>query len=103
MTALKQRAQALEFQYARQEELRFKTFARRDRMIGRWAGYVMGLDEVEAYASTLAAEQVVQPHRLLDRLKRDLALAGVTVTEADLGRRMDEFLDQASDELRRSA
>ena len=103
MTALKQRAQALEFQYARQEELRFRTEARRDRMIGRWAGYVMGLDEVEAYAATLAAEQVVEPHRLLDRLKRDLARAGVTVSEADLDRRMEQFLDQASNELRHPA
>ncbi|MCL6705406.1 DUF1476 domain-containing protein [Pseudomonas sp. R2.Fl] len=99
MTALKDRAYALETQFARQQELRFKADARRATKMGRWAAYVMGIDDVEAYAKALTATQIVEPHRLLERLHRDFANAGVAVSDADIASRMEDYLEQASEEL----
>lgn len=100
MTGLNDRARALEGQFAHQEELRFKADARRAAKIGRWAGYVMGIDDVEAYAKALTAIQIVEPHKLLERLHRDFANAGVAVSDADIASRMEEYFEQASEELR---
>jgi len=99
MTALKKRAQALENQFARQAEVEFKAKVRGSKMIGRWAAYTMGLDDVEAYARTVAIKQVVEPHRLLELLRQDFSTAGVEVSQADIDSRMHEFVEQATAEI----
>jgi hypothetical protein len=99
MTALKQRAQALENQFARQAEIQFKARVRGSKMVGRWAAYTMGLDDVEAYAGTMAVQQVVEPHRLLEQLRQDFSKAGVTVTDADIDNRIHHFIEQATEEI----
>ncbi|MBU2328360.1 MAG: DUF1476 family protein [Alphaproteobacteria bacterium] len=99
MTALKQRAQALENHFARQAEIQFKARMRGSKMAGRWAAYTMGLDDVEAYAGTVAVKQVVEPHRLLEQLRQDFCQAGVTVSDADIDSRIHHFIEQATDEI----
>jgi len=99
MTALKKRAQALENQFARQAEIQFKARVRGSKMVGRWAAYTMGLDDVEAYARTVAVKQVVEPHRLLEQLRRDFCTAGVSVSDADIDSRIHQFIEQATDEI----
>lgn len=99
MPALKKRAQALENQFARQAEIQFKAQVRGSKMIGRWAAYAMGLDDVEAYARTVAVKQVVEPHRLLEQLRQDFSKAGVEVSEADIDSRMHHFIEQATEEI----
>lgn len=99
MTALKKRAQALENQFARQAEIQFKAQVRGSKMIGRWAAYTMGLDDVEAYARSVAVKQVVEPHRLLEQLRQDFSKAGVEVSEADIDSRMHHFIEQATEEI----
>jgi hypothetical protein len=99
MTALKKRAQALENQFARQAEVEFKAKVRGSKMIGRWAAYAMGLDDVEAYARTVATKQVVEPHRLLELLRQDFTKAGVEVSQADIDSRMHDFIERATEEI----
>lgn len=99
MTALKKRAQALENQFARQAEVEFKAKVRGSKMIGRWAAYTMGLDDVEAYAQTMAVKQVVEPHRLLEQLRQDFSNAGVAVSQADIDGRMHDFIERAAEEI----
>ncbi len=99
MTALQQRARALETQYVLEQERQFKADARRAKMIGRWAGYTMGIDDVEAYAQTIAATQLVEPHRLLERLNRDFVTAGISIRPTELASRMEHYLERAAAEL----
>jgi hypothetical protein len=99
MTALKKRAQALENQYAHQAEIQFKARVRGSKMAGRWAAYTMGLDDVEAYARTVAVSEVVEPHRLLEQLRQDFCQAGVLVSDADIDSRIHQFIEQATDEI----
>jgi hypothetical protein len=99
MTALAKRAQALENQFARQAEIQFKARVRGSKMVGRWAAYTMGLDDVEAYARTVAVRQVVEPHRLLELLREDFCQAGIAVSDADIDTRIHNFIEQAADEI----
>jgi hypothetical protein len=59
----------------------------------------MGLDDVEAYARTVAVKQVVEPHRLLEQLRQDFSSAGVAVSDADIDSRIHQFIEQATDEI----
>ena len=99
MTALKKRAQALENQFAHQAEIQFKARVRGSKMLGRWAAYTMGLDDVESYARTVAVKHVIEPHRLLEQLRQDFSIAGVDVSDADIDSRIHNFIEQATDEI----
>lgn len=99
MTALKKRALALENQFAHQAEIQFKGRIRGSKMAGRWAAYTMGLDDVEAYARTVAVQQVVEPHRLLEQIRRDFRTAGVALSDADIDSRIHHFIEQATEEI----
>ncbi|MGF0537184.1 DUF1476 domain-containing protein [Agrobacterium sp. ES01] len=99
MTALRKRAKALENQFAHQQELMFKAHARRNAMMGRWAANVIGLNDADTYARDLATYQVNEPRRLLEKLQRDLAAAGVLVDDQEITTRLDELLHKATEEL----
>ncbi|WP_112828348.1 DUF1476 domain-containing protein [Rhizobium cremeum] len=99
MNNLQQRARAFEDQYAHQQEMLFKAEARRNVMIGKWAAEAMGRPDGEAYARELALTQVNEPHRLLERLRRDFEAAGVEVKDTEIQSRMLEMLHQAAEEL----
>ena len=48
MTQFDDRERAFEAKYARDEEMQFRITARRNRLLGEWAGRRMGLSETEA-------------------------------------------------------
>ncbi|ATN33183.1 hypothetical protein ACO34A_05125 [Rhizobium sp. ACO-34A] len=99
MNNLQQRARAFEDQYAHQQEMLFKAEVRRNVLIGKWAAEAMGRTDGEAYARELALTQVNEPHRLLERLRRDFEAAGVEVKEEDIQSRMLDMLHRAAEEL----
>lgn len=96
MSPLKKRALAHEVQFAKQAEQQFKAKALCGRMIGRWAAYKIGVDDVETYAQNIAMSQVVEPHRLLDMIKRDFCAAKVEVSDAELSTRLQDFMHEAT-------
>lgn len=103
MNALQKRGDALEKQYVRQQELLFKAQARRNALVGRWAAAAMGRTDAEGYARELATTEVNEPHRLLERLRRDFEVAGVKVADREIEVRMADLLDQATEDLYRRA
>ena len=55
MTSLNDREKALEGKFARDENLKFKATARRNKLVGLWAADLFGLkgDAAEEYAKTI--------------------------------------------------
>ncbi|THV23327.1 ATPase inhibitor subunit zeta [Peteryoungia ipomoeae] len=99
MNPLKKRAQAHEVQFARQAEQQFKTQALCGTMLGRWAGYQMGVDDVESYARNIAMRQVVEPHRLFDLIKQDFSASKVAVSDDEISARLHDFMERARDRV----
>lgn len=99
MTAIRKRAVALENQFARDQELLFKTEARRNALIGLWAASVIGTGDGEAYARELAMTAVEGEHKVLERLRHDFDAAGVAVLDTDIQDRMVSMLRTAADDL----
>jgi hypothetical protein len=85
MTQFDERERAFEAKFARDEEMQFRIAARRNRLLGEWAGRKMGLTDAEAesYAKDVVradfeetGEQVV-----VRKVLGDLTAAGVDVDE----------------------
>jgi len=101
MTTFDDRERAFEAKYARDEEMRFKIIARRNRLLGVWAAGLMGLTEAEteAYAKDVVRADFEEPGEgdVVRKLLGDLILAGVDVDEE----RIRDALQQKEVQARR--
>ncbi|HLK25939.1 MAG TPA: DUF1476 domain-containing protein [Caulobacteraceae bacterium] len=96
MSTFDEREEGFESKFAHDEELEFKATARRNRMLGLWAGELMGLAEanLDEYAAAIVRADVTEPNDedVLRRVSRDLEGAGIKVTEGQVMAKMDELL-----------
>ncbi|HLX14269.1 MAG TPA: DUF1476 domain-containing protein [Bradyrhizobium sp.] len=101
MTTFDKREQGFEAKYIHDEELRFKTMARCNKMLGNWAAGQLGLTgEVAAkYANDLVAADLENQtmDAILHRVSKDLAKKGIS--EQQVARRMNEFLHAALEQI----
>lgn len=103
MTTFDDREQGLEGKFAREEELEFKALARRDRLLGLWAGGVMGLEDphLENYANAIIRYEMAHPggEAILRKLAQDLVGAGLKISEDQVRGKMDELLAVARGQI----
>ncbi len=85
MTQFDDRERAFEAKFARDEEMQFRITARRNRLLGEWAGRLMGLTEVEAesYAKDVirADFEEAGDDDVVRKLLGDLTAAGIEMDE----------------------
>jgi hypothetical protein len=105
MTLFEDREHAFENRHARDEDLRFKALARRNRALGLWAAGALGLDSAAAaaYARELASRQVEQAddERLARELADAFASAKIEMSTHRISRKMEETMAAAVNELSR--
>jgi len=102
MTTFDEREQAFENKFAHDQELEFKATARRNRLLGEWAAGLMGLATVEEYARAVVKSDFEQPgdEDVLRKVFEDLKGSGVSTSEGEVRRKMDELLAQAREQLK---
>ena len=104
MTTFDERERGFEAKYAHEQELEFKISARRNRLLGQWAGALMGLGEksVEDYTKAVVKSDFEQPgdDDVLRKLFEDLKGAGVSVSEGEVRLKMAELMAQARAQLK---
>jgi hypothetical protein len=95
MTTFDKREQGFEKKFALDEEQKFKAEARRNKLLGLWVAEKLGLsgEAANAYAKdVIAAEfQEAGDAEVVRKVLGDLKAKGVTVTERELGVKMDEL------------
>ena len=103
MTTFDDRQRQFEAKYSRDQDLRFKVTARRNRLIGEWAAAQMGLsgDAVKAYAREVVEADFEKPGDadVVEKLLGDLTAKGIDIDERRLRRRMDEMLETAKQQI----
>lgn len=103
MTTFDQRKDAYENKFARDEELRFKATARRNRLLGAWAAEQLGRSgtDAEAYAREVvrADMQEAGDDDVLRKVRADFDAGGVTIGDAEIRRKMDELLVEAATQI----
>jgi hypothetical protein len=99
MTTFDEREKAFERKFAHDEELRFKSTVRRNKLIGRWAAEKLGLagEDAEAYAKSIVKADFEQPgdDDVLRKLRTDFAAKGIDISDNDLHRVLIEKLGEA--------
>jgi hypothetical protein len=88
MTMFDDRERAEEARMARDEDMRFRITARRNRLLGMWAADRMGLtaEEAESYAKAVVQAEFEEAgdEDVVRKLLGDLVRAGVEVDEAEV-------------------
>ena len=107
MTTFDKRKDAYESKFVRDEELRFKATARRNKLLGLWTAGRMGRsgDEAESYAREVIRSDMQEAgdEDVLRKVRGDLDAAGVTTSDAELRRKMDELMAEAVTQLEAEA
>jgi hypothetical protein len=103
MTTFDERKNAFETKFARDEELRFKATARRNKLFGLWAAEQLGRsgEDAETYARSvvMADFEEAGDEDVLRKVRTDLEAAGKSVSDAELRRKMSELLVRAAEDV----
>jgi hypothetical protein len=95
VTTFDKREEGFEKKFALDEELRFKSIARRNRLFGQWVAEKLGKSggERDAYAKEVVAAEIDGGEAGVARkIASDLAANGSPINEADVKAKLDEFL-----------
>ncbi len=107
MTTFDKRKDAFESRFARDEELRFKATARRNKLLGLWAAEKLGKsgDEAESYAREVIRSDMQEAgdNDVLRKVKGDFQAAGIGQSDEQIRRTMDELLAQAVAQIEASS
>jgi len=103
MTTFDNREQAFENMYAHDAQMQFKASARRNKLLGLWVAEKLGLsgDEADAYAGTVVVADLQESgdEDVYRKVSGDLEARGVSVTETEIRRQMNELLTLAKEQV----
>ena len=103
MTTFDEREKGFEAKFARDEALRFKATARRNRHLGLWAAGLLGLsgDATEAYIKEVIRADFLEPgdEDVIAKIMGDFKAKGVAVTDAQLRTKVHDLMGAALAEI----
>ena len=106
MTTFDKREEGFEKKFAMDEETRFKANARRNRLFGAWAAQKLGLAgaEADAYAKEVVMADFEESgdDDVFRKVRKDLDAKGVTQSDHQIRRTMDELMAKAIEDLKKA-
>jgi hypothetical protein len=106
MTTFDKREEGFEKQFARDEELKFKASARRNRLLGLWAAEKLGLSgaQADAYAKEVVLADFEEPgdHDVFRKIRKDFDAKGIAQSDHQIRRTMDDLMAKAVAEIKAS-
>lgn len=104
MTTFDDREQAFEKAFSRDEEVKFKVQARRDKLFGAWIAEMLSLQGEEAnecaVSYVLESLKVPGDTDITDKAISDLAAKDITVSEAELNTQLAVCLRDAKEQFK---
>ncbi|MEZ5813021.1 MAG: DUF1476 domain-containing protein [Rhizobiaceae bacterium] len=105
MNTMKDRENAFENKFAHDEELKFKSMARRNKLLGLWAADKLGKsgEAAEAYAKEVIVADFEEAgdEDVFRKVRGDFDAAGVDQSDHQIRRTMNELLAQAVEEIQK--
>ncbi len=101
MNNFKDREKAYEAKFALDEELKFKTYARRNKLLGLWLAGELGKDDADAYAKEVIISDMEEAgdEDVIRKVMADIEAGGLSITRADIEEKLSEYLVTAADQL----
>lgn len=107
MTGFDDRQKSFERKFALDEELQFKSNARRNKLLGLWAAEKMGLsgDDAQAYAREVVKADLEEPGEedVFRKIRSDFDAKGVEQSDHQIRRAMSDFLAEAIGQIESEA
>ena len=101
------REKNFEAKYRHDEELRFRTLVRRDKLIGLWAASKLGLvgKDAEAYAKALIEKNLMKhaDEHLVETLGAEFKAHKLEISPHRIRRHLEECLEEARAEVMKEA
>jgi hypothetical protein len=103
MTTFKEREKGFEKKFARDQELKFKAEARRNKMLAEWAAAKLGITgpAVEDYVKAVRKADLAEKgdEDLFRKIRKDFDDNGVKIADAEIRKVMVDFLAEAVGQL----
>ena len=103
MTTFDEREKSFEKKFALDEELKFKSEQRRNKLLGEWAAAKLGLTgtAVDDYVKALRKADLSSKgdDDVFQKLRQDFDAKGIAIPDAELRRAMADFLAQAVSQI----
>ena len=103
MTTFDKREEGFEAKFARDETLRFKAEARRNRLLGLWAAEKLGKtgEEAAEYAKAVVAADFEEAGEedVFRKIRADFDAAGVAESDHQIRRTMSELMGTAVQQI----
>ena len=104
MTTFDDREKGYEKKFAHDAELKFKSEARRNRLLGAWAAEHLGLSggAADDYVKSVMKSDLEKPgdDDVFMKVRKDFDAKGVQQSDHQIRRTMDELLARAIEEVR---
>jgi len=106
MTTFDKREEGFEKKFAHDEELRFKSSARRNKLLGLWTAEKLGLSgaQADAYAKEVVMADFEEggDQDIFKKIRKDLDAKNVNLSDQDIHRTMDDLMKQAVEQIKAS-
>ena len=103
-TTFDKREDGFEKKFAHDEELQFKANARRNKLLGLWAAEKLGLtgDAAAAYAKDVVMSDFEEAgdHDVFRKIRQDFDAKGVTQSDHQIRKAMDELMAEAISQIK---
>lgn len=103
MTTFDEREKAFEKKFAHDQDLKFKAESRRNKYLAEWVGGLLGLSgpALDDYIKAVRKADLEEKgdEDVFRKLRKDLDAKSVSVSDADLRKKMHELLAKAVTEL----
>jgi hypothetical protein len=101
--AFDKREKGFESKWAHDQDLKFKLYARRNKLLGVWAAGLLGLSgtAVDAYAKEVVASDFEKPgdDDVFAKVRADLDAKRITLSDHLLRKKMEDLLDEAKNQI----
>ena len=101
------RGKGFESKWAHDEELRFKVYARRNKLLGVWAAGEMGVTgaSADSYAKEVIASDFEKAgdDDVFAKVRKDFDAKGIALSDHLLRRKMEELLETAKAQIEQEA
>ncbi len=107
MSKFDDREKGYEGKWKRDEELRFKVTARRNKLLGLWAAQKFGMEggDADAYAKTVVIADFDRPgdDDVVEKVLADFAKYDIEMTDHGLRKEMQRLMDEAGQQIEAEA
>lgn len=103
MSSFNERERQFETKYSRDQDLKFRVTARRNRLIGEWAAAQLGLtgEAAKTYAREVVEADFEKPGNsdVVEKLVADLTAKGIDTDERRIRIRLEEAMATAKQQI----